>query len=204
MRQFWLILGLLILAGVAGRAVVSRRRQLRALRRLARERRLNFSPEDLIDVRDRYHNLELIRQGHSRHACNVLHGPTDAGLLTVFSYSYDLGFGPRRASAYWWLAVVETAGVHEHWRAGPANSAPPQDETQIDRFNIRADHEETLQKLIDAGIERVFQASPADCHWEVRGPLVAVAAPFGSVPEVPRQLLTTACDLARILAPATS
>ncbi len=202
MYRFWFCLGLLVITGLVVRVVISRRRRTRTLLSLATELHLSFSPEDLIDVQDRYHNLDMIRRGHSRHACNILYGRADAGLVTVFCYHYDLGFGAHQVSRDWWFAVLETPGVHKHWRAVPAGASTLTSPVRIDVFDLQADHRDTLSQLTDAGIERVLEAAPADYHWEVRGPLVAVATPFDPAPETPRRLLITACDLARILAHA--
>ena len=99
MRPFWSCLGLVILIVVGTRAALRRRRRLRAWRDLARKRRFNFSPGDPIGLHERYQNLDMIRQGHRRHACNVLHGPTPDGSVSVFSYSYELGFGMNRSDS---------------------------------------------------------------------------------------------------------
>jgi len=213
------VLGLLImagLAGLAGRIALARYRQVRALGDLARTEHLTFSSEDVVGLHARYHNLDLIRQGPSRHACNLLYGPTEAGPVTLFSYSYDLGFGVHQTNRQWWFAVLETGVPHDHWRAFPEEKEAPEKKSmdlyvgahwstpggrfgRLDRFRIDADHEDTHKRLTDAGIECLFRAVPGDYHWEVRGPLLAVAAPFDSDPQTPIRLLAAARELARIL-----
>lgn len=200
MYPFWLFIGLLIIAALFVRVVIVRRRPVRLLRDLAAARRLSLSAEDLIGIQERYHNLDMIRRGHSRHACNLLYGSTGTGLVTIFYYSYDLGFGVNRTNRQWWFAVVETACLHDHWRAMPAASFNGGRELAlVDRFRVRTEHHHTLGRLIDAGIEELFRTAPPEYYWEARGPLVAVATPFDSDPQTPRGLLDITCDLARRL-----
>lgn len=196
--------GLAILALAAGRIALRRRRQTRDLRDLAGRKRLNFSTEDLIGVQHRYHNLDLIRRGHSRHVCNVLYGSTEAGLATLFCYSYDLGFGQNRCAEQRWIAVVETSQVHDHWHAVPSTGAAPSAQSAtIDRFVVHSAHQETLQQLENQEIRCVFREAPPDYLWEARGPFIAVAMPLSGVAETPEGLLATACRLASLLADAT-
>jgi len=203
MDTFWLSLGCLVIAAAACRVIVTHARRRRALRGLAREERLNFSPEDLIGIHERYYNLEMIRQGHSRHTWNVLYSPTADGLATVFCYHYEVGFDVRCTAQRWWFAVMETPDAyHPHWQAEPADSSGAGASGAIDGFRLWSDHAATRERLIEAGIERVFAAAPAECRWEARGPLVAVAVPFDPDPRTPRRLLTTARELTRLLAAA--
>ena len=206
MHPMWLVLGLLLMTGLAVRVAVGRYRRLRMLCRLAAEHRFRFSGDDLIDIHDRYQNLEMIRQGHNRHVSNVLYGPTDAGLATVFCYDYELGFGSRRATRSWWIAVVETDRARDHWWAVSADDSiwTPGDtdsacSARVGGFEIHANHEATLNELRRLGLDRMFQTAPSDCRWEIRGPLVAVAVPFRPDGEAPAQVLSAARTLSAAL-----
>ena len=201
MRSLWIILGLVALCIVVVRVLLLRRRQTRMLRRIADRHQLNFSPEDLIGLHERYQNLELIRRGHSRHVWNVVYGSTDAGLVALFRYSYDLGFGANCTTHQCWMVVVELSGVHPSWRACPAGSgAAGNGHWRVDRFDVRADRVTTVPELVDAGVENTFRKAPAGYHWEVCGSLVAVAAPLHHDPETPDRLLAVASELAQRLA----
>jgi len=201
MEMLGFTLGILILAAVAVGTIVSRRRQTRKLRQLAQKRRLNYSAEDLIGIHERYQNLELIRRGHIRHASHVLFGSTDVGMVTLFCYTFDLGFGINRSAQQWSMAIIETTGHYDHWRARPVKSGQTNEDAKtIDRFSISADHQDTAAQLTDADIEQLLQESPAEYHWEVCGPLVAVAVADDSNPETLDELLNTAIKLAKTLA----
>jgi len=206
MHPFWVVLVLLVAAMTTARVIISRRRQAVGLHGLARRHRLNFSPLDLIGLHDRYYNLDLIRQGHSRHAWNVLYGSTDAGLVAVFRYSCDVGFGVHQESRHWWMVVVETPYLHDPWRAGPADAAEPdggggggENEIALGPFKVRADHAATLARLSDPAVTEWMRQLPPASRWEARGPLLAAAVPVDHDAETPDRLLTTACELARRL-----
>lgn len=208
MHPFWLVLVLLIVAVVTGRAVVSRRRLIKELSALARRRRLNFSPFDLIGIHDRYYNLDLIRQGHSRYAWNVLYGSTDAGLVAVFRYSYDVGFGVYQGSRHWWMAVVETPYLHDPWRAElggtgerEGDSHSDANEAALGSFRLRTAHAATLERLRDTAVTGSLDAAPVNTRWEARGPLLVAAVPVDRDPQTPDRLLTAVCELARRLKP---
>jgi len=198
MPSLWLLLATLLIAGAVGRIVAHRRRQLRTLRDLARRHRLNFSPEDLIGLHERYQNLDLIRRGHNRHAWNVVYGSAEPGLIALFGYSYDLGFGANRTAHQYWIVVIETPRAHHHWQAFSGESAcrPVGEPRRIGPFDVWADHPATLSELLDAGLESTFHKAPANYRWEARGTLLAVATPMQPDPQTPEQLLTTACELA--------
>jgi len=201
MQSFWFIIGLVALTIAALRAVLARRRQNRLLRGLARSRRLNFTPEDLIGVHERFCNLRLIRRGHRRHAWNLLYGTTDAGLISLFCYRYDLGFGIQQSHRQCWIAVLETPRNHARWYALLAASEPQADSrptAQLAGFTIHADGGDTINRLCDAGLEAVLRnAAPAD-RLETNHQLVAAAAPYSRDIETPARLLDTTIQLARL------
>ena len=116
----WLLGAVLISLPFVGRTYLDRRRQTRELLKLARRHNLKFSPADLIGLYDRYWNLALIRRGHNRHAWNVLYGSTEAGLVAIFRFSYELGFGLNRSARSWWVAVLESPQPFKSWQAEPA------------------------------------------------------------------------------------
>lgn len=150
MHPFWLLVGLLIVPLLLRRAVLARYRQTRILRDYARKKRLNFVAEDSIGIVARYDRLDLIRQGHNRSATHLLYGSNDAGSITLFNYTYELGFGINRMQRRWWVAVVEThaEGV-------------------------------TAFKQCD-GRAPLLQSTAQNYLCEVSGPLVAVAMPDSS------------------------
>jgi len=201
MHAFWIVVGLVVLAGVVIRLVLTRQRQVQALREIAKRHRFNYSSEDLIGLHERYQNLDLIRQGHNRHAWNVVYGAVETGLIALFRYRYDVGFGANRSSRQWWVAVVETSRAYRHWHAFPKGGHQAMsDGRKWGRFRIHTYHESTVPELIDAGVDTTLANAPPDYQWEVRGPLIAVAAPMRPDPQVPEQLITVACELAQRLA----
>lgn len=196
-RPLWLAGVIVLIAPLVGRTYLHRRRELSSLSALARRRNLKFSTVDLIGLHDRYCNLELVRQGHNRHVWNVLYGSADAGLVTVFRYSYDLGFGVCRRSESWWMTVLEGPQVLKPWRADPAGAAeisPPSE--RMGPFAIHADHAATVADLRQPGIRTAIESMPADCHIEAAGLLLAAAIPFEAGPAAPDTLLTCILTLA--------
>ena len=201
MQSFsWFVVGLVMLTVVTLRALFARRRQNRRLRELARSRRLNFTPEDLIGVPERFYALRLIRRGHRRHAWNLLYGTPDAGLISLFCYRYDLGFGIHQSCRQCWIAVVETPHDHDCWHALPAcdSQANNHHTSEIAGFTIHADARDTIDELRDAGLEAVLKnATPTD-QFETHHQLVAAAAPYNRDIETPARLLDTTIQLARL------
>ena len=132
MQSFLFILGIATLAAIAAVMSISRRRESRILRELAGRQRLNFTAEDLIDLHERYYRLHLVRQGHNHFAWNLLYGTTDEGLVSLFCYRYDLGFGVDQTHRSWWIAVLETPRCYPSWRAERiAEPIPPADQTPL-------------------------------------------------------------------------
>ena len=206
MRSFWFVAGFVTLAVAALRAFYARRRQNRRLRDLARSRRLNFTPEDLIGVHERFYNLSMIRRGHRRHSWNLLYGTTDAGLISLFCYRYDLGFGTHQSCRQCWIAVVETPCDHARWSTLCAcdSHADNHHTAEIAGFTIHADALDTIDKLRDAGLEAVLQkAAPTD-QLEMHHQLVAGAAPYSRDIAIPARLLDTTIQLARLAAPSSA
>jgi hypothetical protein len=213
MHPFWLIAAVLVLSPFAGRLYLVRRRQRRELLALARKRNLKFSPVDLIGLHDRYYNLDLIRQGHGRHAWNVLYGSVETGLIAVFRYSYDLGFGVQRTSSQWWMAVLESPTPFANWRAEPAHDAPadttgstdaaeatgpaqPTSEIRVGPLLLHADRAATLTDLARPPVAAALLAMPEGCHVEAHGPLLALACPADDNLEHPERLIDALTTLA--------
>lgn len=187
--------------GLMIQAIIHRQRRLRALRRLATDLRLRFSPEDVLDVQDRHQNLDLLRQGHSRHACHLLHGPTPVGPLSAFYYRYELGAGLHRDSRAWWIAVIDTRHALPHWQAVPEEMPPDSDGARVGRFHVRADHQATVAALRNGGAEPVLQDVADECHIEVRGSLVALAIPARPANADLKPLILCTQRLAQALVP---
>jgi len=200
MQTFWLIPGILIVAIAATWAWFHRRRETRTLKELARKHRLNYATEDLIGIHERYQNLELIRQGHSRHVSHTIFGSTERGMITLFYYTYDLGFDTDRITRKWWMAVLETDNQHDHWRVQPAKMMKSAENTQkIDRFILHADHQKTIDLLTRAGMEEVLKSAHENFHFEADGPLLAVAVADCNEIEIIDQLLATVINLSQRL-----
>lgn len=190
-----LIAGMLVLLLAAGGIGLSRRRQAAVLRELARSWRLNYAAEDLLDLQNRYHALELVQRGHSRHACHLIYGSTEAGLVTLFFHAFDIGFGGLRSRQHWWTAVLETPFLNERWtvqldKPGPA--AGP--------CLIRAD-ETTRERLHACGIASLIDAASPETRWEARGPLLAVSAPATGERFTPGELLRLLTEASKCLKP---
>ncbi len=206
MQTFWSILGLVLLVALAGRVVLARHRERKALKPLAAEHHLHYAHEDLIGIQERYQNLRLIRQGHNRHVSHLLYGSSAAGPTTLFCYTYELGFGTNNESRQWWMAVVETPRVHRGWRAEPvdmrANSVPDNEGDLIqviDGYRLWLSSRDMASRLMEAGLRQLFEKAPTACCWEVRGTLAAVAIAFSFDPRDSRRLFETTCGLARFL-----
>ena len=200
MSPLWLPLVLVALGTVSGAALFRGRREAATLRRLARGMRLNFAGADLIGVHGRYNSLRLIRRGHQRQARNVLYGSTDVGLVAVFRYSYDLGFGAGRTTRQAWVAVLETARPHRPWRLGKPDiwsTAPPDDPGGGPV--LTADHAETLRRLSDPAIRELLERSPPGAEWETCGRVLALSVPADGRPETPERLLEVLLEAGRRL-----
>lgn len=183
MRSFWLIPGVLVLFLVALRMLLLRRGERRLFAALASRLRLNDAPTDVLDVAERFHELALLRRGHGGHAWNLLYGATPAGLVAVFCHAYEAGIGAQRERKAWWIGVVRTGAVHRPWRA-----------------RMAADHHDAGAGPIDAGIQSFLEGFPGSWQWEVRGPLVAVAAPLDDDPATAERVFNAVLDLAGRLA----
>lgn len=206
MQTFWSILGLILLGTLAGRVIVARRRERRALKPLAAEHHLHYAHEDLIGLQERYQNLLLIRRGHNRHFSHLLYGSSAEGPITLFCYTYELGFGAKSESRQWWVAVVETARACRGWRMEPADApadplgdTPEVSDQAIDGYRLWASSPDTSLRLRAAEVGQLFENAPAGCCWEVQGPLAAVAVPFNLDPQTPRRLFDSVCRLVRFL-----
>lgn len=193
--------GLILVAGITIYAVFARRRQIGSVRSLTRGWRLNYSAEDLIGLQERYHALNLIRQGHHRQVSHILYGVLEEGMVSLFCYRYDLGFGVNQTSRQWWMAVVETNKPRPAWIASPLDERPalfvPYPHVgNIAGFAVSAEFGSDPGGNALADLEAVLRNSPAGARIEVRQRLVAVALPFKPDPETPRLTLTTARRLA--------
>ncbi len=204
MHPIWLLIFLVVVVLLAARLHRQRRRESRALVVLARGRNLKFSATDLIGLHDRYYNLELIRRGHGRHAWNVLYGSTDAGLIAVFRYSYDLGFGVNQTTRHGWVAVLENATPFENWRAEPALSTPADpDATHVGPLHVWAEHADTLARLSAPRVAAILLSIPEHWSLEARATLLAIAAPLADAAG-PERLLDTLMELADALRAPTA
>lgn len=190
-QSLWLLLGLALVLLVLC-ALARRRRAARALRDLARTHRLNYAPDDLIGVHERYCSLELIRQGHSRTASDLLYGVTEAGLLTVFRYTFELGFGAQRSGETRWMAVLETPELHDPWHAVPAAKDDPPG-TLVGRYRICAEHARTLEAVRGSHLPGALDDLPNGARVEARGHLLAVAIPDRSDPADVAALIAAMC-----------
>lgn len=206
MQTFWSIIGLVLLVAFAGRVVLARHRERKALKPLAVEHHLHYAHEDLIGIQERYQNLSLIRQGHNRHVSHLLYGSSPVGPTTLFCYTYELGFGANSESRQWWMAVVETPRVHRGWRAEPVDArmdpAPHIEDDSIqviDGYRLWLSSRDIASRLTESRVRQLLEKAPTACSWEVQGTLVAVAIPFGLDPQASRRLFETTCGLARFL-----
>lgn len=228
MHPVWLIVLGLVLAPPAARMWLKRRQRHARLWQLASERQLKLSTVDTIGLHDRYHNLDLIRRGHNRHAWDVLYGTSEAGHVAAFRYSYDLGFGVQQSSRHWWVAVLESTALFDGWQARPAGppdgpstvgpstegmsaegacieEKPFTDEStagiRLGPFLVRADHWTTLESLASPATKAIFLEMPYWWHLEARGPLLAIAAPAEEPAVEPGALIDGLYKLADRLRP---
>lgn len=202
MPPFLFTLGLILVGSATVYAVLARRRQVGSVRSLTRDLRLNYSAEDLIGLHERYYALNLIRQGHHRQVSHILYGVIEEGLVSLFCYRYDIGFGVSQAGRQWWMAVVETQQPRAAWMAYPNGGkadlgAPYPHVRNVAGFTVCAETTDDPGSTGPADIEAVLRDAPPDGRIEVRQRLVAVALPFKPDGETPRQVLTVVRRLAR-------
>lgn len=198
MHPLWTLAVLAVAAPIVGRAWWRRRIELRELARIARRRGLTFSALDLIGLHDRYCNLELIRRGHNRHAWNVMYGSVDTGLVALFRYSWQAGFGTRQVVHQEWIAVLECPAPLAGWRTAPAEAQgePLPTGSRIGGFIIHADRTATARALCEPPLAEVFLSVTKKWHFESRGILLAAAAPFDGDWGVPERLLDCISSIA--------
>ena len=187
------------LAITASRAWRRRRQQIRQLKDLARELGLHYVLDDLIGLHERYQNLRMIRRGHSRLAWNVLHGSQACGLVTLFCYRYELGFGARQIPRTWWIGVVETTAGHPSWHADSSPPSGAEPSLKCPPFFITAQQDTILAELKSRNICSWLTNYRPDGSVEVHGPLLAVAVPLDERPETPRELYAQLIEFARKL-----
>ncbi len=199
MHPFWLVAVAIISAPFIGRAYVRRHRQVRGLTDLARRCNLRFSAIDLIGLHERYYNLQLMRRGHSRHAWNVLYGTTEAGLIAIFRYSYDSGFGVHQSAQQWWIGVLEGTDPFANWQAAPCQATADSGTARVGPFSCQADQADTLAKLAEPGPAAALLSLPDTWHLEASGVLLAMAAPGEDDASVAGQLYHSLQALAQEL-----
>ncbi|HSW46058.1 MAG TPA: hypothetical protein VLM89_10860 [Phycisphaerae bacterium] len=204
MQSFLLILGLAVLVVVSAVTLITRRREAQTLRAFAARRRLNFSSEDLIDLHARYYPLAVIRRGRNRFAWNLLYGTTDEGLVSLFCYRYDLGFGVNQVQRAWWLAVIETSRNHPGWQArrdsaGAGDADESRHRGRLGDFTLTSDQDDVLERLREIGIETFLREKPDLQYVEAHGQLVVVAAAYDRDPRMPAHLLDAVSSLVRLL-----
>lgn len=203
MQTALLILALTVLAAVTAITFSARRRESRTLRALVNRRHLNFSPEDLIDLHERYYRLSIIRRGHNRFAWNLLYGSADEGLVSLFCYRFDVGFGVNQTHRAWWLGVMETPRPRAAWQAERHPFVDPlqteKHERRLGSFLVRANEQSTLDRLASANLQGLLEKFPLVEHAEVRGQLVCVAAPYDRNTGTPEQLLDAIEGLSRLV-----
>lgn len=197
LQSGWFVWAALLILPFACRAYLKRRREYRGLSTIARRLNLKFSPVDLIGLHERYNNLRLIRQGHSRHAFDVLYGSVEQGLIAIFRYNYDTGFGGHQLGQSRWVAVLESSREFGIWQAEPvlqplsqaesltagestANRDMPGGWVIEGSYRIQAAHAATLRNLQAAQMREAIQSLPANGGVEACGPLLAVVVPLAA------------------------
>jgi hypothetical protein len=200
------ILILLIVGGLVGRGLWQRFHRQRRLRDVGRRFELNYSPVDLLNLKERYHNLSLLHRGHNRHICHILYGSNPAGLVALFRFSCELGLGLQRSNPQWWMTIVEMESHQPTWQAWPTESTyrrpiPSRSiQTRLGTYQLVAERAETLPHLRHADLASIFENAPPQCLWEARGPFLAVACPGTACEKDPTHLLETALAAAGRLA----
>lgn len=210
MQTYWFTLGVVLLMALTGRAAAIRWRQTLAFRKLAKDYHLHYSPEDFIDLHDRYYPLTIIRQGHNRHISNVLHGVHDEGLVSLFSYRFDCGFAGNQTGYRLWIATVETDVFYPEWLAIPATTViqPFQSIRSTTKvcsdFTIISDNMESMDSTTRAGLEVILSRIMPQTCVEIRRNLVAMSTPYDGSSTLPGRLLTATIEVARLLRPGRS
>ncbi len=180
----WLVLGLVIAALLTWQVLRARRRRVLGLSRLALQARLNYSPEDVIGLHDRYYNLRLIRTGHSRGVSDTVYGSTRNGLVAVFRYCVEVGFGAQQARRSWWMAALESPeprvpclGLRAVAEAQlvPAEHYPHV--LTVGGWSIHYRHQTDQAVLDSAAMGDLLARWPAEWVFEGSGRVVLVRAP---------------------------
>ncbi len=203
MSDLLLFAGCLVLLLVAARSVWLRRRTRRSLRALASRRRLNFSPGDLIGAYERYHHLDLINRGHSRHVWNILYGTLPHGLVTLFAYTFERGLGARRSNHHRWVVVLETPRMNLPWTACRRDTEHDTD-LLCGGWHVRAAHEEAREMLERLALGEGAGLSDMESEWEIQGRYVALACPLTQDDAQPERMLNEVVRVAEYLRSAAS
>jgi hypothetical protein len=202
MRLFWIILAASLVAAVVIRGFYRRHRQRKQMHELARRHQLNYAPEDLVGVLERFSGLQLLNTGHSRHISHLVYGSIDGGLITLFRFSCEVGFGVNRSERQWWMVILETAQNFKPWRTMPIEFQQlHKQQAPLGRFQLETEHEDTLAHLRQAGVCKWLEQMPSYFQYEVRGPLLATAAPGREKIRIPERLLESVYQLSQFSMP---
>ena len=125
-RMPWFVLlFVLLIAGIAGFNFYLEDRRRKALQQLARAHGLNYHRKDPFDIPNRY-PFELFKQGHSQEASNCLNGKYKGVSIVLFDYSYRTGSGKDKTT-HTLSALLAKSGIYSpHLIIRP--------ETVLDRF----------------------------------------------------------------------
>lgn len=210
MHTLWILLAMLTVAAIAGSRGLREGRLRRGLRAEALTRRMRYTPADPVGLPERYHGLDLVRQGHHRTATHTLFGTSDLGPVSVFCLTCELGLGLRQTVARDWCVVIEThaAWPHALLQAADADrpwlSEPGSATRQNGRWRVQG-----AGAALPAGLIGSTQAldldslGPRACV-ELQGRWLAVAVPDTGEPGLPFRVLDSTYHLARRLTEISS
>ena len=171
---------------------VGARRLERRLGTLAETVAGHYTATDALDLPRRYRRLAIMQQGHDRRASHLVSGTLDDHPLICFEMRYDAGFGGKRRTEAWAVAVVELRDVslprvclaNEPLYAHPA--------FWLDQAAPLPPESGSLRPLVDA--------SARPCCVECRGELLAIYTPMAGIKQDFAWLLESAAAVLRQVA----
>jgi hypothetical protein len=196
MSTLGLILGTFARAATGAGAALVQHRQRHQVRNVARRFRLSYTSQDALDVQERFQNLRLMRRGHDRHACSLIHGLVSEGFLCAFRYQYDLGLGGDRTTHTYWYIVIEGRDGGPGWHTTPARDQDESIIVGVSNCNLSARHERVRRVLPEPELAALLDTLPRGCHVEIEGELLGIACPARAAVDELDRLMEKARGLA--------
>jgi len=185
--MFVVVIVVVIVMAVIGHAQAQKRRK--DLAAWAAARGLEFSPDRMGGVDDRFPGFEALRRGDNRYAHNILSGRRNGAEFYAFDYHYEThsrdSKGRRRTNHHHFSAVILGAPV-------PLQSLAIRPEGFFDRVGAFFGYEDI--NFESAEFSRKFHVSAPDRRWaydvlHARAIEFLLASPFYTIDMEPTHVL---------------